>query len=198
MITVKMIERLWKSKSYSTLAKLLLAGRPEASLRLEAEIAASPKACAALALVRLDELSQPHVPLYLRLLKWLLQGQEADGGWGDPLTTAICVRALLAGRGEGLAIDRGIFYLANLQKPEGIWPRVPFRRLPADAYVSAFILLQLGHSPRFRAAVRFIDALNWFDANEASLDGEMRRLWDHASARCQLQRADSPQTLMWS
>jgi hypothetical protein len=155
MITVKMIERLWKSKSYSTLAKLLLAGRPEASLRLEAEIAASPKACAALALVRLDELSQPHVPLYLRLLKWLLQGQEADGGWGDPLTTAICVRALLAGRGEGLAIDRGIFYLANLQKPEGIWPRVPFRRLPADAYVSAFILLQLGHSPRFRAAVRF-------------------------------------------
>ena len=104
------------------------------------------------------------------------------------MTTAICLRALLAGRGQGQAIDRGLLYLASLQKTEGIWPKVPIRRMESDPFVSAFILHQLGASEGFRSAVRFFDALNWFEANEATLDAETRRLWDHASIRCQIER----------
>jgi hypothetical protein len=197
MTTVKQIERLWKAQAYGQLVKELLSSRPERSTRLEVELA-SPLPAAALTIIRLDELSQPHVPLYGKLLRRILATQEADGGWADPLTTAICLRALLAGRGQGHAIDRGIFSLASLQKSDGIWPNVPFRRLPADPFVSAFILLQLGDRPQFRAAVRFFDAINWFETHEAELDPEARRLWDRASARCQLLRPQAALAALWS
>jgi hypothetical protein len=152
------------------------------------ELPVSPSCAAAIAMIRLDELSQAHVPFYQKLLHRVLSRQEADGGWGDPMTTALCLRALLAGRGHGPVIDRGMVYLANLQKNEGIWPKVPIRRMESDPFVSAFILHQLGHSEQFRSSVRFFDALNWFESNEATLDGETRRLWDHASIRCQIER----------
>src|SRR5688572_3608149 len=51
----------------------------------------------ALAMIRLDELSQAHHPFYRRLLNVILTSQQSDGGWGDLLTTALCVRALIAG-----------------------------------------------------------------------------------------------------
>lgn len=199
MMTVRHIEKLWNSDAHGRLLKELLAGRPEASLRLEHELTGRLPA-AAMALLRLDELAQSHVPLYAKLLKTILAAQQSDGGWNDPVTSAICLRALLAGRGQGIAIDRGLFYLAQLQKSEGIWPNVPIRRMPADPFVSAFILLQLGFDARFRQAVRFIDALNWFEANELTLDSETRRLWDHASVRCQMHRpiSTSQPVLSWS
>jgi len=185
MTTLRQIERLWAARRYEPLFRQLLAARPEASFRLEIELARAVPA-AALALIRLDELCQSHQPLAAELLRTLLSAQENDGGWGDPMTTALCLRALLTGRGSGAAVDRGLFYLANLQKSEGIWPNVPIRRLPADPYVSAFILHQLGDQPRFRETVRFLDALNWFDQHESTLDPESRRLWDRAASRCRL------------
>jgi hypothetical protein len=150
-----------------------------------------------MAIIRLDELAQSHVLLYSKLLKIVLTAQESDGGWGDPLTTAIALRALFTSRGQGLAIQRGLAYLAQMQKPDGIWPAEPLRRLPADPLVSAYILLQLGSDPRFRMAVRFTDAMDWFEENEPTLDSQARRLWDHAVIRCQMQRALSG-TFSWS
>lgn len=199
MMTVRHIEKLVNASAYSRLLQEMLAGRAEASLRLEHELTGTLPAVA-MALLRLDELAQSHVPLYSKLLKTILAAQQSDGGWNDPLTTALCLRALCAGRGQGTAIERGMFYLSQLQKQEGIWPNVPIRRMPADPFVSAFILLQLGGDARFRTAVRFIDAINWFEANEHSLDGETRRLWDHAAVRCQMHKGiSSPQhVLSWS
>jgi hypothetical protein len=199
MMTVRHIEKLWNAGSYTKLLQEMLVGRPEASLRLEQEMAGALPA-AAMALLRLDELAQSHVPLYSKLLRTILAAQQPDGGWTDPLTTSICLRALFAGRGQGAAIERGLFYLAQLQKAEGIWPNVPIRRMPADPFVSAFILMQLGADARFRSAVRFIDALNWFESNEPALDPETRRLWDHASVRCQMARplGISQPMLSWS
>ena len=57
MITVRQMERLWGGKAYEKLFRELLAARPEASLRLEVELGRSIPA-AALAIIRLDELSQ--------------------------------------------------------------------------------------------------------------------------------------------
>src|SRR5438309_208963 len=89
-----------------------------------------------------------------------------------PAARAPSPRALLCGRGDGIAIDRGMEYLANLQKDEGIWPAQPLRRMPADAHVSAFILSQLGDHPTFAESVRLSDALDWFAGHEDEVDAE--------------------------
>lgn len=183
MMTVRQIERYWEASEYERLFAEVVSARPEAGLKLG--IDATRRVCAAaIAIIRLDELDQSHVRLYSRLVKAVLVAQEADGGWADVITTALCVRALLCGGGNGLAIDRGLSYLAELQKAEGIWPHVPIRRMPADPYVSALVLFQLGNQPRFRQAVRLADAVQWFSANEGWLDDDTRDLWRRASLRC--------------
>jgi hypothetical protein len=197
MITVRQIDRLWTSKSYERLFRELLSARPEASLRLEMELGRSIPA-AALAMIRLDELSQSFVPLFGKLLRTILNDQHSDGGWGDPMSTALCLRALMCDRGHGVAIDRGLQYLANMQKAEGIWPNVPIRRMPADAFGSAFILLQLGDRMEFRNAVRFFEALSWFELNEGSLEGEARKLWDRAAVRCGMKAGRKLGAHLWS
>src|SRR6185437_9073209 len=136
--------------------------------------------------VRLDELDQSHVKLYSKLIKTLVAAQETDGGWGDLITTALCLRALLCGEGNGVAIERGLAYLAGLQKSEGIWPNIPIRRMPADAYVSVLVLYQLGDQPAFRQAVRLADAGHWFALHDQSLDDETRALWNRVRIRCRL------------
>lgn len=185
MTTIRQIERAWVAKDYDRLLHELLMARPEASLRLGFSTGlALPTA--AMAVVRLDELSQTHVPLYGRLIRTIVAAQEADGGWGDPVVTALCLRALLCGGGDGVCIDRGMGYLANLQKAEGLWPAVPLRRMPADPFVSAVILQQLGDAPAFRSVVRFADAVLWFEMHEGGLDDETRRVWELARVRCRL------------
>lgn len=190
MFTVRQIERHWEAKAYERLFAELIAARPEASLRLGIDVA-RPVAAAALAVVRLDELTQSHAKLYPKLIKTILVAQEADGGWGDLVTTALCLRALLCGQGNGVSIDRGMKYLADLQKSEGIWPNVPIRRMPADAYISALVLYLLAEHPQFRRSVRLADAVRWFAANDRSIDEETRDLWRRARRRCAIPMAQT-------
>ena len=185
MITLRQIERLFGDQQHRRLYRELIAGRPEATFALE-PVLGRPVAVAALGMLRLDELSQSHGSLYRRLLNVVLLGQQADGGWGDPMTTALCVRALLAGGGNGAAVERGLGYLANLQQPGGSWPRESLRRMPLDEFASAFVLMQLGDREPFRRAVRFDDACNFFAAHAKSMDPEARRLWSHAAVRCRV------------
>jgi hypothetical protein len=185
MITIRQIERLFSDHQHRRLYHDLIAGRPEATSALEVSLA-RPVPLAALGMIRLDELSQSSNAIYRRLLGVVLTSQQPDGGWGDPMLTALCVRALLCGGGQGAAVERGIQYLAALQKPEGVWPKEPLRRMPADAFVSAFILMQLGERDAFRRAVRFDDAVDWFAANATATDPYARRLWSHAALRCRV------------
>lgn len=187
MLTIRQIERLWGSKSYERLFRELISARPEGTLRAQIQLA-QPIATAAMGVVRLYELNQEHTPVYGTLLRTLLASQQSDGSWHDPMTSALCLRALLLGQGAGAAVQRGLAYLSGLQKPEGIWPNVPIRRMPADPYVSAFILYQLAEHAEFRSAVRFLDAVNWFEQHEGSLDTETHTLWERASTRCRLHR----------
>ncbi len=183
MITVRQIQRLWSAKAYDRLLEQLLAPRSEASAKLYSELT-GPDAAAAMLVIRLDELSQTFAPLYSETLRFLLTSQRMDGSWGDPMTTAIVVRALLCGNGHGGAITRGIEFLAGLQKPEGVWPAVPVRRMPADAFASAFVLLQLGDQVQFQEAVRFDDAIDSLNHNELASDLTTRKLWNQAKIRC--------------
>src|SRR5271170_7596948 len=121
MMTVRQIERLWTAKSYEKLLTELLCNRAEGGM-LD-RLAGSPAILAAAnAMIRLDELNQSDAGVFGLLLRTILAAQEADGGWGDPLATAWCLRALALDRGCGDAVERGIDYLASLQQDAGIWP----------------------------------------------------------------------------
>lgn len=197
MQTVRQIERLWTGRLYAKLFKNLIANRPESAFQAEFNPAGSTVA-AAVAMIRLDELNQAHVPLFSKLIRALIASQEKDGGWGDAATTAFCLRALMIGRNTGgEAIERGLKYLADLQRPEGLWPREPFRRMPGDPQITSFVLYQLGAEERFRAAVRIDDALNWFEQNRATLLPPVKNLWDRARLRCHT-RLPREQVMVWS
>jgi hypothetical protein len=197
MMTVKQIERLWNArepKGRDRLRRELVAARPEAGA-VEVEPLADvfqSAGVAALAMVRLDELSQSHVPLFGQLLRTILAAQEADGGWGEPVVTALCIRALLCDGGDGLAVERGLVYLVNLQKDDGSWPREPLRRMPADGLTTALVLLHLVDSAAFRRTVRFADAVAWFEHNADQLDEPVRRLWSLVALRSRLYRDLEP------
>src|SRR5665213_1327251 len=135
MMTVRQIERLWSFRSYDRLFHELLTARPEAALRLGVDTT-RPVCAAALGVIRLDELSQSHASICSTLIRAIVAAQQEDGGWGDLVTSALCLRALLANGGNGASILKGFEYLANLQKPGGIWPNVPIRRMTARPYMS--------------------------------------------------------------
>ena len=184
MLTVRQMEREWVERKYEKLFDALVAARPEATYPFDLSGGRAIPA-AAMALVRLDELNQSHVPLYGRLVRALLAAQSAtDGGWGDPAVTALCLRALTAGRGNGLAVERGLDYLAGLQKSDGLWPAGPIRRMAADPVTTAFLLYQLGDKPAFRGAVRFDEAMDWFESRGRRLDRDARDWWELARMKC--------------
>jgi len=197
MQTVRQIERLWNARQYGRLFRELIANRPESSFPLQID-APTSAVTAAMAMIRLDELNQPHVPLYSTLVRAIIASQEKDGGWGDPIVTTLCLRALMLGQNTGGdAIAGGLRYLGDLQKTDGAWPREPFRRMPADAAVTAFVLHQLADDERFRAAVRFDEAMAWFDTSDAMLDAPTQALWQRAKLRCRVIRKPD-RVLVWS
>ncbi len=201
MITVRWIERLWEAKKYRQLATELLQNRPEGMVDCFSapENTAGSRAvtAAALALVRLDELTQSNAPLSRKLLQTVLACQHSDGGWGDLFTSALCSRALLCSQGNGVAVERAMEFFSLLQKPEGIWPREPLRRMPADALGSALILMELGDAPVFQSAIRLEAALQWFELNADQLDAETRLIWSYARIRCTVRHTREAVTF-WS
>ncbi|MCC6240963.1 MAG: terpene cyclase/mutase family protein [Phycisphaerales bacterium] len=185
MTTVKRMERAWAAGLYGRLLEELMVGRPEAGLPQEYTWRVLP-ATAAMVLIRLDELAQNHVPLFQRLVRVLLQNQETDGGWGDLMTTALALRALMLDGGEGNAVDRGLDYLVNLQKENGAWPAEPLRRFPEDVTTTAFVMYQLAGLPLFRQRVRFERALVFLNNPDRQLDAATRQLCQRSIARSQL------------
>lgn len=183
MLTVRQIERLFTARDFSRLLHDLTSHRADALIRWDSR-ASRPTLAAAMAAVRLDELSQAHHPFCGKMIHAVLTAQEADGGWGDPLTTALCLRALLGSKGNGMVVDRGLAYLAAIQQDEGSLPGGPFRRMPADSHVTAAVLYLLGEFPQVAAAFRLPEAADWMDLNLGTLDAPTRILWRHGSVRC--------------
>jgi hypothetical protein len=182
MLTVKRMQRLWNAKSYQALFQESLAGRPETLEPFEAHEGWAALAASA-AMIRLAELDQSYLPFYSQLLRALIAAQQADGGWGDCTTTALALHALSNDKGHGVCIDRGVEYLVNLQQPSGAWPAVPIRRMPADAFVTAFVLYELADLPVMRKELNLQAALTWCRNNGEALDGAARLLWQRAAIR---------------
>jgi hypothetical protein len=187
MITTRQIERLWTNRRYGRLTDDLLGNRWEAAYRHK--LTGSPALlAAAISMIRLYELDQSGAPVFGNLLRTILAAQESDGGWGDLAVTALCLRALMLDGGAGPAVARGIAYLAGLQQPEGSWPAIPFRRLPADPFMTAFIAAELGESADFRSRTRWTDTTDWLAA-ACELE-ESRGMWERIRLRSRQAKAD--------
>lgn len=142
MLTVRQVERLWQIRAFDRLIDELCAGRGEAVGGIR-QLLRGPVVAAGLAVIRLTELNQGQVPLVAQFIRFLINQQQVDGGWSDPVTSAVAVRALCAGAGSGAAITRGFDYLKMLQRDDGTWPREGMRRMPGDPATTAFVLHQL-------------------------------------------------------
>lgn len=191
MTTIRQIERLWDEQAYARLARTLLDGRTDVDPALAGRVARSTVAAAALALIRLDEMSQNARPLCSRLVRALIAMQQPDGGWGDVAATVLAIRALRCARGDGVVIARGLAWLADLQKDEGAWPAEPIRRLAADPVTTAFVLLHLAGDPALARAARIADAADWLERHRDQADALARPLAARAVARA---RATLPRT----
>lgn len=155
MLTVKQMERWWNVQAFDRLIDELCLGRAEAMGGIR-QLLGGAVAAAALAVIRLDELNQSHLPASSKMVRYLIASQAPEGGWGDPVTTALALRALSRGAGTGLSVERAIDRLNALQCDDGQWPREPFRRMPGDPAVTAFVLFQLAET-RTPAATTLID-----------------------------------------
>jgi hypothetical protein len=189
MLTVRHIEKLWDARKYPRLFNELIALRVEAVAATE--MAENPcAAAAAMSLIRIDEMMQSHAAICPKLIRALLATQEQDGGWKDPCTTAMAVKALSLQNGAGESIERGLDYLADRQEAGGLWTKIPAGRMPEDLLVSAFVLLQLGDNDRFRQKVDFPAALARIAqaAEKAGLEPTAKTLWDHARLRTTVAR----------
>jgi len=142
MMTIRQVDRLWQLKAYDRLIDDLCVGRAEAVGGIR-QLIHGPIAAAALVVIRMDELLQGHLPQVARAVRYLIESQEADGGWGDAVTTALCVRALARSGGAGPVVDRGLALLGLLRRDDGEWPREPFKRFEGDPAVTAFVIHQL-------------------------------------------------------
>lgn len=142
MLTVRQIERWWQVQAFDRLIDELCLGRGEAVGGIR-QLLVGGVAAAALAVIRLDELHQSHLPLSGKMVRFLIASQEPSGGWGDPVTTALALRALSSGAGTGVCVEKAIDRLTALQRDDGQWPREAFRRFEGDPAVTAFVLFQL-------------------------------------------------------
>jgi hypothetical protein len=170
MLTIKQTERHWQLKAYERMIDELCLGRAEAVGGIR-QLLRGPVVAAALTVIRMGELLQAHQPFVIRMLKFLIASQQADGGFGDAPTTALALRALASNKGAGESVDRALVYLDHLQRDDGEWPREPLRRMPGDQAVTAFVLLQLVESRLDRAEIlvhRTLDRLVGDDAQPAS------------------------------
>lgn len=153
MLTLRQIERFWNDSDFPRLARELLNGRVEFSLKTLADYS-HRLPVAALAVIRIDEFGQSFHPAVQNFLRVLISAQNPDGSWGtdggDPAITALVLRALSTGRGQGVAIERGVIYLTQLQKADGMFPRVPIGRTDGDEFVTALTLHHLAQVPAAR------------------------------------------------
>jgi hypothetical protein len=126
---------------------------------LAAELGGSAVAVASVALIRLSELEQTQSPIFEGLVRQLLIAQEADGGWGAAMPTALAIRALSSVPAAAEAVDRAAAHLARQQRPDGHWPAVPHHRMPSEPIATAFVLAQIGRNRQFASKINLEAAI---------------------------------------
>ena len=104
----------------------------------------------------------PSHPALRAAVRWLVAHQNPDGGWGEDLRsygdpewrgrgdstasqTAWALLALLAAEPHGEAVERGVAWLAETQRPDGGWdePQFTGTGFPGDFYIRYHLYRQV-------------------------------------------------------
>ncbi len=154
------IRKLWSEGRVDALARMLAERRSEWSA-WSVDRVRSLSAAAALGILTLVEMgSGPGDPLVREMGAALLAAQDSLGGWENPWTTSLVLRALSAGEIDGAAFARGLAYLASTQEATGGWAGSD----SAGLHDTAFVLTMLGDLADFRSAVDVGRAVDWYEA----------------------------------
>ena len=173
MNTTKQITGLWGEGQNRKLFEELARYRPDVPAWLVNELGTSAAATAAMAVLRLQELSETRKPVYTNLITRLLSLQDANGGWGSTLATVLAVRALQGEPTAKAAAGRGLALLAAIQKDDGSLPRETIRRLPGDPTATAFALAHLGRVSAFVGSIRIEAAVHALTVARATVAPEI-------------------------
>ena len=173
-ITRERIETLWMRGELETLARELAERRTEWSAASVDRVPAVPGA-AALGILTLHEGgSECADPLIQEMAAALQAGQEAQGNWGGPGSTALVLRSLACCGREQACYARGLAYLATSQSSAGTWPAAD----DGAGHDTAFVLTMLGDLEDFRDAVDVERAVEWYRDNRFERDRVVPDLFD--------------------
>ena len=200
MLSMHLIDRLFRSGQYDKMLQGLSDNGMDLPLPLRVRLSQSPVSALALGLRRVVDLTYGPTPLSEQMVAGLLEAQDESGSFqGDPLATALAAGALtrlihehesLAGHDDGsvvdphlpVARDRALAALAGMQDGDGLFAFRNDRTWQDRALVGAFICWQLGGDDAFRAAVRFVDLLDWFEQHGDALERQTHQVWCLARA----------------
>jgi len=183
MTTVRQLSGMIEGKKSSKLVSEFDRVRGEFPTAFEGELGRSPLAAACVAVIRLIELEQTRTPLFTTLVRQIVEAQHSDGLFGDLPVSVLAARALFAVSSASPSALKALSAIALMQHDSGSFPRISVRRLPGDAQMTAFILVQLGHLESFAHAIRLEAALGYLAGQMPILSEHDRNLARLASRR---------------
>lgn len=186
MTTPRRIETMVKQGNGRRLVQEMARYRTDLPEGMIDELASNPVAFHAMALVRLVEMQQGHLPHARTLARQIAAVQCDDGSFGEVAVTALAARALLDSRDpavERAGID-AIDALGRLQLEEGAFPAEPWPDSPASVLATAFVLVQLARQPHARARLNLESAASWLRSRLMAMPEPERSLARTALARC--------------
>jgi hypothetical protein len=186
MTTPRRIETMVKQGNGRQLVREMARYRSDLPEGMIDDLASNPVAFHAMALVRLVEMQQGHLPHARTLARQIAAVQCDDGSFGDVAVTALAARALLDSREpavERAGID-AIDALAATQLDDGSFPAEPWPGSPASGLATAFVLVQLARQPHARARLNLESAASWLRSRIMTMPEPDRSLTRIALARC--------------
>lgn len=189
MLSIQVIQRLFAHRRFDPLLEAVAANGLVVPLSLRVRLSQSPVAAVGLGLRRVAELAYGPTEAGAAMTRWLVERQQADGGFEGGLLATACAAAglgrmvrdqpWLGGDAVQQAHDRALAYVAACQDERGWFvPSGEADDRDAVALATLLVLYLLGDDATFRERVRVAEALEQLDGRSHRLPAGSADLWD--------------------